>query len=94
MKKSFELYLTAYASRWEESGVSYNLNTYKPDETSDSAVLATINIDVDIPERSEAVQKIIEQLTGKKKCVLAAAQMKVTEIEEEIHSLLALPYGA
>lgn len=61
-------------------------------ESSGWVRAGTARVEVTLIDKTEMVENKVESLKAQKTSILAEAQMKVTQIEEQIQKLLAITY--
>jgi len=92
--QTFELWLTACPSDYEECGYYFALRTWEPSQDGEDALIEKMEITLKTPTKEKAVETIIAQLEKHKAVIRAAATEKVTEVDGKIQSFLALPNGS
>ncbi len=80
-------YLIASPASWDESGYSYSIYTFKP---QDKIIVSEMEISMDIPEGFDPNQPHIDMLQKEKQRIAGEAQIKMNNLEEQIQSLLAI----
>jgi len=87
MKKTFTLYLTAEYSEHAEGNIRYQLLDY---ETTSYPIVASFKYEVELPPLEVVSNSVITKLKAKQADMRAVSAAAITEIDNQVASLLAL----